>query len=55
MQAQTHFGFVQVGDVEAYSVKRQATVATWTYLKTFLMEKNYENRSRNRVPVAQTA
>ena len=54
VQARTHCGFAQVGDVEAYSVKRQATVATWTYLKTFLMEKNYENRSRNRVPLAQT-
>ena len=50
----TNCGFDYVGDAEAYCVARQATVATWTYLKTFDMEKNYEKRDKNKTPVAQT-
>ena len=37
----TRCGFDYVGDAEAYSVSRQAKVATWTYLRTFEIEKNY--------------
>ena len=50
----TNCGFDYVGDAEAYCVARQATVATWTYLKTFDMEKNYEKRDKNKTQVAQT-
>ena len=35
----TRCGFDYVGDVEAYSVSRHATVAIWTYLRTFAVEK----------------
>ena len=31
----TNCGFAYIGDAEAFCVARNATVATWTYLKTF--------------------
>ena len=51
-QVLTSCGFDYVGDAEVYSVSRQATVATWTYLRTFEMEKNYEKCHNNRALVA---
>ncbi|MEM1301829.1 MAG: GNAT family N-acetyltransferase [Pseudomonadota bacterium] len=32
----THCGFAYLGDAEAYSVARQATVPTWTYLRKMI-------------------